>query len=174
MGLGFGLEEQVTLREYLEDPIFAAWHRKEPSLGRVVTFSGRPWRVFAQQTRNGKWAFRDFKSWKKALKFTDKLLEQGFHDAALMSKVAVFQPPIVRDKSLGLVKHAGKMVGKKRYHVPAIVGQHHNHLWCPHCRRPTVFTTFSRHHTFQSGRFLMWKRRCAICGIAMTAIKLYK
>ena len=158
-----GVEEQLTMAQLLEDPLYAKWLSMIPKV-TWVTYGNRPWRVWVQRERNGKWARRDFKSYKKAYVFLIDHLEK-WHDAALHSKVVPMQPPVVRDKT----------TKKKRYHIPAFPGQNEHHQWCPHCRRPTIFASFSQHHAFnRTLKPAPNVRRCCICGMSANGIKAYR
>lgn len=157
------LAEQLTMRELLEDPIYKKWLRVTPSYDCFIS-NGKPWRVWAQRERGKPWSRRDFAKYAEAFNFMAKLLRAGFHDVALNHKIHAFQPPVVRDKR----------TGKKRHHIPGKPGQSAKHMWCPHCRRPTIFATFTKHHAFDRLLYNNYTPRCAICGIAETAIKHYR
>lgn len=157
------LAEQLTMRELLEDPIYKKWIRTTPQL-HVFSASGKPWRVWAQRKRGGGWSRREFATYVEAFNFMARLLRDEFHDATVCSKIHGFQPPVVRDKR----------TQQKRHHVPGKPGQSDKHMWCPHCRRPTVFTTFLKHHAFDRLLYNTYTARCAICGIAETAIRHYR
>lgn len=152
-------DEQITLREYLQDPIFKKWMMRLP-VHQFEHPSGLPWRVWAQRDRGGKWAKRDFATYSEAFNFmVKKLLRGGFHDFAVSARIEEFWPPAVR-----------RGIRRERY-IPAVPGQHELHRWCPHCRRPTVFTSFLKHHAFAGWSSITSARRCSICGIAITALR---
>lgn len=166
------VEEQLTIHQLLEDSVYKKWLKKIPSIGSAICPSGKPWRVWVQMKRGGRWSRKDFEKYQEAYVFLRGQLHYC-HDAALNCKVREFRPPVVRDPALGLVKFAGEMVGKKRYHIPSRVGQHEMHEWCPHCRRPTIFTWFSKHHSFPKP-VTSSDRRCNICGIRLIAVRHYR
>lgn len=147
--------EQVTLAQLFEaDPLFVKWTEKPPIEDYDVIFD--PWRVYVY--RDGKWARRDFARWKKGLKFLMSHLDE-FEDAALMSKVRQFKPPVVRLRGSDV----------KEYRIPGVPGEHPDHQWCGYCRRPTLMAHFSRHHVIP--RPIVWKKRCTMCGYSREGLR---
>jgi hypothetical protein len=148
--------EQVTLRHLVGDPIYRQW-LKTPPLGGFPAYT--KFRVYAQRERGGLWAKRDFDDFKTAYNFLAKHIRE-WHDAALVARNHTSRPPVVN------------INGKRRYYVPILAID--GHRWCPHCRRPTVFDFYSKHHAFPPHlKPLPFKRRCGVCGVADTAIKDY-
>lgn len=153
-----GVEEQLRMAELLEDPLYKAWLKKEPRITMPIT-QEKPWRVWVQKKRGGPWARADFKSYPKAWKFMRQHMKLGIHDCALGARVLFFKPPVVSKVS------GGKKA--KRYHVPGMPGQNPAHRWCPLCRRPTIWTTFTKHHALPKHyKIAGYVVRCAICGHA--------
>lgn len=148
---------QTTFRELMDDPIFRQWTTTKPKAPEYAN-----WRVYAQRIEDGPWAKRDFKSWKKALKFQLKGYKR-WHDCALISRNWESKPPIVARKE-------GKRRVRRWYQTLLRVEGHH---WCGFCRRPTVFRCFSKHHAFQGRPPLPYVVRCSVCGISQDHIKRY-
>jgi len=172
------VEEQLTMRELLKDPIYKQWLKKMPSIGAAICPSGKPWRVWVQKRQGGNWARGDFETYRQAYDFMRWHLGLGVHDVALTCKIKEFRPPVVTDKSLPkrVIKVKGgpdRFVWRKRYHIPAQIGQNPLHEWCTYCRRPTIFTYFTRHHSHPQ-RVNGNERRCAICGIRLVAVRHYR
>lgn len=135
-----------TLRKQLKDPIFRAWMAKQPRKDTNPPHDN--WRVYVQREKGGRWARKDFHTYKEAYRFVLQNINK-FHDMALSSKLYAFRPPIVRNKT----------TNKKAFHYPEAPGS----KWCPFCRRMTKFKWFSRHHNVKScycGQF----KQCEICG----------
>jgi hypothetical protein len=150
-------QAQITMRELLDDPLFRKWISRPPK-----GFTLRPsWTVYAQREENGPWARATFPNFVRAHNFFVKNFRQ-WHDSALCCRNYDSRPPVVRDPN---------NPAKRRYHAPVLTIR--GHIWCPYCRRPTVFKMFAKHHALK-GRTPMPVERCSICGIARTSIKEYK
>jgi hypothetical protein len=170
------LEEQATIRQLLENQRYRKWLKRVPKGSEVVCWSGRPWRVWVQRDQNGRWGFKDFEKYAPAYNFLVKQINAGAHDAALSSKVKPYPPPIAkRVKQKVMVKKQWVWLTKIIREVPRFPGMNSQHEWCPHCRRPTIFTTFAKHHAL-TGRVQHdpTQRRCAICGIRLLGITIYR
>lgn len=150
-------ESQVTLRQLLKEPLYKEWFRKPP-VGGFPAWTR--WRVYAKVSPDRGWAKRDFPTFREGFNFLAKNLAD-WHDAALVCTNMEFRPPVVR------------IEGKRAY--LASVVEVPGHRWCGHCRRPTIFGFFSKHHAFTKTTInpLPYKKRCSICGISETAIKRY-
>lgn len=151
---------QITIRELLKDPLYKKWFSTVPKLPPDSAHTP-PWRIYVQAEEGGSWARTETGGYVKAYRYVAKHI-RDYHDICIQSKRHEFRPPVVKDKSTG-----------KRHYWPCPVG----HRWCPYCRRPTVFTYFSRHHLF-SGRNgfstgTSGYKRCVICGIRLVATKDY-
>jgi len=147
---------QVTFGELLQDPVYRAWFQTPPARKKPER-----WRVYVQEKEGAPWKKADFARWADAYKFVRRHYKE-WYDAALSSRVWEWRPPVIRER-------VGKR-WRRNYYEPMVnvIG----HTWCPHCRRPTVFRQFRRHHNV--GKVLGYKPRCTICGIALSGIRLYK
>lgn len=155
---------QITMRELLEDPVYRAWFQKKPG-----PRSSQSWRVYVQETEGGPWKKRDFSRWGQAYEFVRWHLKD-WHDFALTSLVWDWRPPVVKYYADIMLKNGRvKKIERRKYYAPMlnIMG----HRWCPHCRRPTVFKPYRRHHAIGNTRIR--KPRCTVCGISETGIKIY-
>jgi len=151
-------EGMMTLRELLQDPIYAKWFAKPP---KETEFTG--WRVYAQKKRDKRWRKKDFEFWADAYQFlTRRGRLDTWYNASLTCRNEEYRPPVVRYQ------------GKRQYYAKMLLTE--GHLWCPYCRRPTMFGYFTKHHAFPEGgptpmpHFL----RCGICGIREVSIKRYQ
>jgi hypothetical protein len=149
---------QVPISELLLDPVYRKW-LKTPPVGGWPDWT--KWRVYAQVKEGGGWAKKDFNTFVPAYNFLARNVKE-WHDAALVCRNKECRPPVVY---LG---------NKRQYHAPVL--SFPGHVWCPYCRRPTVFGFYTKHHAF-SGMSLdpmPDRKRCGICGISETAIKVYR
>lgn len=156
---------QITLRELLKDPLYRQWFGKVPKL----KFGGheRPWRVYAQDEPGGKWTRTYFPSYGKAYAFVRENLRES-HDMALSCGPQGYRPPVVKVK------------GKRQYYVPDVVARVnldaavdvHKHIWCPFCRRWTLFLWYKKHHAMpKHWGTLSPDRRCKICGVRLEFVR---
>jgi len=158
----------ITLRELLEDKVYREFFTTMPQMPRNLHPDAMPWRVYVQRKMDGPWGKREFHTYKEAFKFLKPHIKTTYN-AAIQSKGIQFEAPF---KVYRLVKGGKPLLdanGKQRYRrvvwVPQLDLTDAPHLWCPYCRRPTVFSWFSKHHAFPKGSvFDLSLRRCAICG----------
>lgn len=163
------IDEQITMRDLLRDPVFRKWMTRVPTVHSPIE---RPWRVWIQRERDNPWAMGDITSYARGYNALVRYIKEGVHDAALTCKVKEFNPPITGVKRA--LDSRGRQIKLKTYYIPGKPGQSEKHVWCTFCRRPTIFTTFQRHHTFREGRARLCdntERRCAICGIRLRGMR---
>lgn len=150
--------EQIPLRELLKDPLYRKWLAKIPhEMDAQTDQHKKPWRVWVQRERDGRWAFKDFTKYSEAYKFVAQNVK-GFWDMALHCKAHLYRHPRIKQ-------------GLKR--VPWTLPEGHD--WCGLCRRPTIFRSFKHHHAFGRNRDgSRWQlsnwRRCSICGIRLEGL----
>jgi hypothetical protein len=169
---GVDLPDQVQIRELLKDPEYRKWFSTDPKMSPRAK-----WRVYAQPVIDGPWKRADFTSWKKAYRFFAKNFK-SWHDAALVCRNFPSDPPSVRVKvRIKSTDRRGEpvfgVVMKSKW-LPGVLTKQW-HTWCPHCRRPTLFGYFAKHHAFtERGIYpLRYKLRCSICGVALDVIRKY-
>lgn len=159
----------IPLREQLRDPVFRKWMAKPPKL--KVVGANKPWIVYVQKEVDGGWALRRFQEYGDAYRFIAARIND-FPDLTLNCGRQQFKPPII-------VGDSGKLV----YRLPQLqVPPDVPHIWCPYCRRLSIFKSFSRHHALRIiGRSGKWQSfpiryidRCMICGNALQSIKRYR
>lgn len=172
--------EQIRFVELLEYPEFKTFLTTKPDIPEVATAGGRkPWRVYVQREAHGKWAKKDFASYVEAFKFMKPHIKAS-HDVALHCRSVSYMPP---GKWVKVVKggkpvwltgandkprrdpETGKRIQMRRLKPMQMPP---GHEWCMYCRRPTIFTWFSKHHSF-ARRDLVMKmdvERCTICGVS--------
>lgn len=160
----------IPLREQLRDKVFRKWMKKPPPL-RVVGACNLPWVVYVQRDVDAlRWAARRFQEYGDAYRFVAARLHD-FPDITLSCGRQQFKPPII-------IGDAGKLA----YRLPQLrVAPDVPHIWCPYCRRLSIFKRFSRHHALRIvGRDGKWTtfplryiERCMICGNALQSIRRY-
>lgn len=155
---------QITLRELLEDPVYRKWFQKPPTVREP-----QRWRVYAQEEEGGPWRAANFDRWEWAYHYVRRHYKM-WYDCALCSRVWEWRPPVVRYRGERVIKGRLRKVWKRKYYEPMVNMM--GHTWCPHCRRPTVFRKFRRHHTV--GKALPYKERCSICGITISGVRQYR
>lgn len=146
------LMQQLRFRDLIEDSLFKAWFYRRPALADVTM--ARKWRVYVQKQEDGPWGRRDFRSWKKAMKFVKKI-EGRVWDLALNCPSHPTRQPIVKT---GRKTPKGLAV-RELWVIPS------GHRWCDYCRRPTMFRYFGRHHSVPRNiPVIPYIRMCSICG----------
>jgi hypothetical protein len=147
----------MTLRELLEDPIYAKWFSKPPKEHEFTK-----WRVYVQKKPGKRWRKKDFDRWAPAHKFLMAHVGE-WYNASLTCRNDHYRPPVVRYQ------------GTRQYYKKVLLVE--AHIWCPYCRRPTMFGYFTHHHNFPRGGIQPMPHflRCGICGIREVEVrKLYR
>lgn len=160
----------ITLPELLEDKAFRKFFERQPSIP-VVKRTTPPYRIWVQKEPRGRWAKKDVGSYQSAVRWFDKNLEL-IYDGALAIPSTQTAPPkrlvrVSKDGKPVLVRNADGTKTQKIKEVlwvPRIPADERKHLWCPYCRRPTVFAWFSKHHN-QPKVLQPEYSRCTICGL---------
>lgn len=164
----------MTIHELLEDKTYREFFLNPPAMPRVYRQQGKdPWRVYLQL--NKRWVKKDLPTYRKAFA-TFKKYRDDAHDAAIVSRSVAFPPPhrFVRIKGKYQIDSRGNRIQVTKLVVwrPQVPAEELDHRWCPYCRRPTVFSYFSKHHAFTGmdafglGQWL----RCTICGIRLEGL----
>lgn len=145
---------QLTLKELLNDKAYAKWITITPRIS--VKGASKPWMIYAKKTKKGPWAKSEVATYDQALKWAMKHLDE-YYDIVIHSRRQAFRPP--------LLKKAGV-----NHFWPTPTG----HVWCPYCRRPTLFLNFSSHHAIPKKYPLQsYEKRCSICGIKLQSIRRF-
>ena len=156
--------------ELLKDATYRRFLEREPHLPEIANDKALqkspPWIVFIQREVDGPWGKKEFWKYSKALKFLQKGIRLGVHDAALHCRRFSFDPPtrVARIKgkfvtdSQGNQRQVTKPVPWKVKLEPGDA----EHRWCRYCRRPTEFRYFRRHRRLNLIDTTI--RRCCICG----------
>ena len=160
----------ITMSELIEDPVYRRFLETKPvtpphSRDKKMQ-SSPPWTVWVQRESGGSWGKKSFWKYSEAFKFMRKALKMGVHDAAINNKRVAFKPPYrlarIRGKyvvgSDGIRRQATKRVPWK----PRLPSDEAEHLWCPYCRRPTIFRFYRKHRAMVVMDPTI--RRCCICG----------
>lgn len=171
----------ITLRELLKDPIYKQWFLKVPTLGQSSAITPN-WRIFAREEPEGRWASVEFENYRQGLVWVRDNL-RDYHDIVINSKREAFKPPVVVHKKTPIFdKKTKKKIGVKkhrRYHIPFpaqdadVIEDQHKHVWCPYCRRPTLFLWYRKHPAMKGVTLSPHERRCNVCGVRLVFIKRY-
>lgn len=137
--------DQLPLSHFLKDKQFKKFFSKQPTLSVNQSNGKRPWRIYVQSTEDSSWKKGDVPTYKVAFTHAKKLLSKGVYDLTICSRSRAYWPPIIR--------------GQVWANYPT------THLWCPFCRRPTIFWHFRKHHALPNPLIdLSIDPRCQICG----------
>lgn len=162
----------LTINELLADDRYKQYFVTVPKMPAAPRIHP-PWRVYVQLEAHGAWRKKDFFDYKDAVRFFVKLRKsQGLHDASITCRPIAWDPPsrIVKIKGKFIKTSRGELVQatKEVFWKPTLPDDEEQHLWCPYCRRPTVFRAFSTHHAMTGEYRAMMDQfasRCTICGI---------
>lgn len=161
----------LNIHELLGDAKYRQFFLTRPKMPDVPRLSP-PWRLYVQLEGSGIWRKRDCWDYAEAVRLFNAMRKRGLHDAAITCRPMGWAPPsrIVRVKGKFHKNSQGEMVPVTRevYWRPSVPAEEDQHLWCPYCRRPTVFRPFARHHAFVGEYKKMMDPgaiRCTICGI---------
>jgi hypothetical protein len=168
----------LTIHDLLEDERYRKYFLTVPRLPKVQRTTP-PWRLYVQKG-DGLWRKRDFEQYGDAVRMFNRLRSAGdMRDAAVTCRPVAFDPPtrIVRVKGKYVKTSRGELVQQTREilwsWVPLLNGEDDTHYWCPYCRRPTVFTWFSKHHAVLGVHKTYMDasaRRCTICAVRLEGI----
>lgn len=161
----------LTIHELLDDQQYRQWFLTKPKMPQAPRIAP-PWRLYAQVEAGGRWSKKDFFDYADAVRFFVALRRRGVHDAAVTCRPIPWDPPsrIVKVKGKYVKNNKGDLVQVTRevHWRPKLPADEDHHLWCPYCRRPTIFRAFATHHALTGQyRFMMdpGAPRCTICGI---------
>lgn len=161
----------ITLPELLKDPHYKEFFLTVPKFHTKAV--KRPsYRLYVQLKGETKWRVKEFAKYSEAFTEVKRLLKAGrLHDGAICCKshpTPVFMRN-VRIKGQYRLDSKGKRVQMTRrvpWQPTLDVLDPDYQRWCPHCRRPTAFKYFSKHHALNYLNLDIDPelRRCVICG----------
>ena len=173
----------LTIHDLLEDPQYKEFFLQVPKIPDVAKHPSMtpPWVLYVKLKTDRKWHKKRFWKYTDAFKrFKQLLKDNRVEDAAIHCSRFTFAPPIklVRIKGKFIKGSDGKLRQATRYVVwkPKLpFDEIEEHLWCPYCRRPTVFKYYAKHAALAHLGYAIdpTVRRCAICG-SSTRIIDYK
>lgn len=159
-------EVSLTLRDLLRDPVYKKWFLRIPELQSTAATSP-PWYLYLLD--NGKWKRANATTYRGALKFAAKNLRE-YQDIVIHSKRQPFRIPRLR-RSYNPPQYK-KVKGKKKLvEVLEVVeweNYPHDYMWCPYCRRPTLWNYYMSHHAFPQAKQWVFNGRskaCHVCGL---------
>lgn len=171
----------TTLHELLEDNIYARWLARTPlPTPAPKGMLPRPpvWTVWVKQ-EGKRWRRFNFSDYQKAYAWLMKNLPK-LEDAALANLRSQQGPPIVKvGERPGTITREGKKVKVMvpiRKHWTALRASsmlHEDEEWCGHCRRPTRFGFYRRHHALSPRTFALHERRCSLCGARLSTQRFH-
>jgi hypothetical protein len=161
--------------ELLEDPVYWNFILEKPRSpfhkhAKNNPISGQ-WVVYFRQSNEDRWKRRSFRKYKDALKFFWRLHKKKYYDFNLGNRRLATPPPkrVARIRGKYVVNSKGKrqQVTREVTWKPKISGDEQLHHWCKYCRRPTIFTYFSKHPALRGFPSVDPNiSRCTICGIS--------
>jgi hypothetical protein len=167
----------LSIHELLEDAKYKKFFLTRPPLPKVTRLSP-PWRLYGQLEPHGVWRKKDYWDYADAVKAFARLRKAGLHDASITCRPIAWEPPTrlvrVRGKFHTGSDGVQRPVTKQVYWRPSVPADEEPHIWCPYCRRPTVFRAFANHHAFTGDYKKMMDpgaQRCIICGIRLEGLK---
>lgn len=177
--------EQIRFLELLDLPGFKEFLVTRPEILAVPIGNKLPWRVYVQKHPHGRWAKKDFETYGAAFKFMKPYIRTS-HDVALHCRNIMYLPPgrwlpirrngepvyLLDAQGKPRLDDDGKRIRQKKFKPMQMPP---GHTWCAYCRRPTIFTWFSRHHAFPPTLKIRGNvERCTICGVTATGPNDYK
>ena len=181
----------LSIHDLLEDPKYKEFFCKVPPMPDFIKENPdtNPWRLYVKLKKDGSWRSRDFHTYKEAFVKLKSMLPK-VSDAAITCKSKGFTPPyrVVRIKNKYQTNRQGgyvldaegnkKPITKMVFWKPRIpADEFEDHIWCPYCRRPTVFRYFISHHALPIRKLGgipidPTVLRCAICGASERLVNL--
>lgn len=166
---------QITIRELLKDEQYKKFFLTVPQL--PPHYKGtKPWKLMVQLKGQQGWKAKRYETYKEAVIALKKFLPKA-NDIVINCPALGFRPPIKNVRFKGQYNTVrGKKVPVFRSVIwrPALDEDHSAHVWCPYCRRPTVFKTLAaRLHTTSGGTVITDpKFRCSLCSASETLVNL--
>lgn len=161
----------LTITELLQDERYKQWFLTKPKMPTAPRLAP-PWRLYVQLSAGTAWRKKDCWEYAEAVKAFARLRKQGLHDAAITCRPMAWEPPTRIVKVKGQFHTGGdgvrRPVTREIVWRPKLPPEEEHHLWCPYCRRPTVFKAFANHHAFTGANKALMDpgaARCTICGI---------
>ena len=159
----------IILAELLEDKNYRKFFEKQPHIPNISR-TAPPYRLWVQRRAHGPWLKKDISSYHSGIKWLIDRLDE-IHDGALAIKGLQSPPPnkLVKVKRNGVLLTKIGSDGVERPVVKEVPWHFYTpiderkHVWCPYCRRPTIFTWFSKHHNMPNILQPEYSR-CTICG----------
>lgn len=167
----------ITLDELLDDKRYREYFLRVPKLPHIERIHP-PWRLYVQRDSGSPWSRKDFETYREAYLFYKSRYKNVSHDASITSRAHAFYPPVrivkLTRAGVPLLDKNGIQQTKEVFWRVSLPDDEIPHRWCPYCRRPTIFTWFSKHHAFPKGAPMDPSQvRCTICGVSERAIESY-
>lgn len=172
----------LNIHDLLEDPKYKEFICQKPAIPPHLTGGDqKPWRLYALLKSDHTWRVRRFATYSEAFKYLKRVLPLA-SDATINCGAFTSPPPtrVVRIKGKYMLdsNNIKRQVTKEVAWKPVMpMGEFQEHIWCPYCRRPTVFDFFSKHHALTPRRTAgipidPTVLRCSICGASERIINM--
>lgn len=160
---------QITLWELLKDEDYRKFFRQVPKLPEHYK-GHKPWKLYILLKGHTNWKAKRYETYAEAVAALKKFRPKAI-DAAINNPALGFRPPI---KNVRLKGKTDKVQGKATTAFRSIIwrpkleADHEAHIWCPYCRRPTVFKVLAARFKTTNGSTLVTepKLRCSICSVS--------
>jgi len=145
-----------TIHDLLAIPRFAAMMDRTPRMPENLNW-GTPWRLWVLRD-DGTWGMKEYEEYQRVWAVAQKAIADTsrYQDVCIVSKRRLIRPS---DSLRDAVRRAG-----------------YNGVWCPRCRRPSYFGSFTaRHHALKLQPTLTQDEpyRCYYCGIRKAMVRGY-
>jgi hypothetical protein len=133
--------ELITIRELLRDPKYREFFIKIPELPPHYTPEVKPWKLLVLKEGETKWRAKRYGTYREAFDGFKRMLPL-ITNAAINSPALTFMPPVRTVRVKGkfvVVRGKQKPVIKSLVWKPQITSDMEPHIWCSHCRRPSIF-----------------------------------
>lgn len=164
----------ITIEELLADDQYKGYFTKVPQLPSHYTPANRPWKLIILKKGESVWRTKRFGTYAEAFSGFKKL-RPVIDNAAINSPGLGFMPPTRKVRVKGQFDAKGKQLTKFIVWKPPITADMEQHIWCPHCRRPSLFqmaTLPARRRENYVLPAAAPAMRCVICGASDRIVDL--
>lgn len=171
--------EMITIQELLRDKQYREYFLKAPKLPEHYNRPGMlPWKLYIQKPGETIWRAKRFSTYRDAFEALKKLMKSGtVGNAAINCPPLAFIPPVRNVRLKGVIdKQTKKQAIQTIVWKPRIESDMADHLWCGHCRRPSIFRVAAVNINRKDAKYILPvgepALRCSICGASERVINL--
>lgn len=165
MVLKDGLHELISIKELLRDPQFRKYFLSVPELPDHYTPDKKPWKLYVLKEHEEVWRTKRFGTYREAFDGFKAMMPE-MKNAAINNPALSFMPPVRNVRVKGKTNNRGKPLIRTVVWRPQLDGDMSPHIWCPFCRRPSIFRYALPKRV--TGQFILPQAepamRCIICG----------